>query len=166
MNAREARFVDEYMIDFNGTHAAIRAGYSPNSTAQAWHLLQRVEIREEIERRRAVARAERRITVEHIEGMLRDIAEVEPLDIWDERGNVRPLQDMPPNARKAIKSIKRVTKEHFVTGEEETQVQVELWDKKGAIELLGKYKKMFTDKTELEVNLRGKVSFSINGVAK
>jgi phage terminase small subunit len=163
---RQQRFIDEYMIDFNGTQAAHRAGYSQNSRSQAWYLLQTREIREEIDRRIAVQRAERKLTVAHIEGMLRDIAEVEPLDIWDEQGNVRPLQEMPPHARKAIKAIKRVTKEHYVTGEEEVTVQVELWDKKGAIELLGKYKKMFTDKLEVDAKLGGKVSFSINGVLK
>jgi hypothetical protein len=26
---RQARFVDEYMVDLNATQAAIRAGYSP-----------------------------------------------------------------------------------------------------------------------------------------
>ena len=31
MNARQKRFCDEYLIDLNGTQAAIRAGYTPNS---------------------------------------------------------------------------------------------------------------------------------------
>ena len=31
LGARQQRFVDEYLIDLNGTQAAIRAGYSPNT---------------------------------------------------------------------------------------------------------------------------------------
>jgi len=31
MNARQQRFVDEYLIDFNATQAAIRAGYGQRS---------------------------------------------------------------------------------------------------------------------------------------
>jgi phage terminase small subunit len=31
MNARQQRFVDEYLIDLNATQAAIRAGYGQRS---------------------------------------------------------------------------------------------------------------------------------------
>jgi phage terminase small subunit len=162
---REGRFVDEYMIDYNGTFAAQRAGFQfPRRSA--WHLLQKRDIREEIDRRCAEHRARSVLTHETIAGMLLDLATVEPLDIWDEDGNMRPLQDIPPHARRAIKSIKRVEKEHVITGQLEVKMEIELWDKKGAIELLGKYKKMFTDKIELGGEVKTKVSFTINGVIK
>jgi phage terminase small subunit len=164
---RDAIFIDSYMIDFNATRAAretLQAG--SNASQIGYNMLRKQAVRDEIDRRLAARRAENKLTVAHIEGMLRDIADVEPLDIWDADGNVRPLQEMPPHARKAIKSIKKTTREHYVTGEEETITVVELWDKKGAIELLGKHKKMFTDKIELDGKLSGKVSFTINGVAK
>jgi phage terminase small subunit len=163
---RQKTFIDEYMIDLNGTGAARRAGYAESCSSQAWHLLQVREIREEIDRRIAERRAQTKLTHAHIEGMLLDLATVEPLDIWDEQGNIRPLQDIPPHARRAIKSIKRVEKEHFITGQMEVKLEIELWDKKGAIELLGKYKKMFTDKIELGGEVGQKVSFTINGVIK
>lgn len=34
LTPKESRFVDEYMVDLNGTQAAIRAGYSPDSARQ------------------------------------------------------------------------------------------------------------------------------------
>ena len=34
LTPRERRFVEEYVIDFNGRHAAIRAGY-PNASASS-----------------------------------------------------------------------------------------------------------------------------------
>jgi phage terminase small subunit len=165
----ESRFVDEYMLDLNGTQAVLRSFPEMNvqtASRKAWALLQKRDIRDEIDRRCAERRASNRMTVAGIENMLRDLAEVEPLDIWDEQGNIRPLQDIPPHARRAIKSIKRKSKENYITGEEEITLEIELWDKKGAIELLGKYKKMFTDKVELSGRLEGKISFSINGVVK
>jgi phage terminase small subunit len=162
---QERIFIDRYMVDYNGTEAAREAGYaSPNNAA--WRLLRTATVRDEIDRRIAEKRAANRITVATIEGMLLDIASVEPLDIWDEEGHVRKLTEMPPHARKAIKSIKRTVKEHPVTGIEEERIEVEMWDKKGAIELLGKYKKMFVDKIELEGTLKQKVAFSINGIIK
>jgi phage terminase small subunit len=154
------------MIDLNGTAAARRAGYAEPCSTQAWHLLQVRDIRDEIDRRISERRALSKITHEHIANMLYDLASVEPLDIWTEKGELRPLQEMPPHARKAIKSIKRVEKEHAITGQLEVKLEVELWDKKGAIELLGKYKKMFSDKLEIGLPEGTKVSFSINGVIK
>lgn len=166
LSDREKTFIEEYMIDLNGSAAARRAGYEPPASSQAWYLLQKREIRDEIDRRIAEKRAQSKLTHAQIEGMLLDLATVEPLDIWDELGNIRPLQDIPPHARRAIKSIKRVEKEHFITGQMEVKLEIELWDKKGAIELLGKHKKMFTDKLELGGEVGQKISFTINGVIK
>lgn len=151
------------MIDFNGTRAAREAGFK--GTSMAWNLLRENEVREEIDRRIAERRSKARITIEQIESMLRDIAEVEVLDIYTEDGEIRNLTEMPPHARRAIKSIKRTVREHYITGAQEEKIELELWDKKGAIELLGRYKKMFSDKLDVDVNLRQKVSFTINGMS-
>ena len=46
------KFADEYCRDFNGTQAAIRAGYSPNGAGvQAHHLLRKPNIRAHISAR-------------------------------------------------------------------------------------------------------------------
>jgi phage terminase small subunit len=162
-----SKFVDEYMIDGNGTQAAIRAGYAPdNAKGIAYRLLCRADVREEVDRRIAENRAKSKITVTHIEGWLRDMTEVEILDLVDEQGNARPLQDIPAHARRAIKSVKKEEYEHPIDGVMHTTVKFELWDKMKAIEMFGKYKKMFTDKIELSGELKTKVSFSINGVVK
>ncbi len=40
LTPRQARFVDEYLIDLNATQAAIRAGYSENNSGKiGWELL-------------------------------------------------------------------------------------------------------------------------------
>lgn len=45
LNARQERFVAEYLVDLNATQAAIRAGYSPRSAySQAGDLLKKPEI--------------------------------------------------------------------------------------------------------------------------
>ena len=49
-----AQFVDEYIIDFNGKQAAIRAGYSPKTAeAQASRLLSTVKVQQQIAKRQA-----------------------------------------------------------------------------------------------------------------
>ncbi len=50
---KRARFVEEYLVDFNGTQAAIRAGYSARTAySQASRLLNDVKVQAELERRR------------------------------------------------------------------------------------------------------------------
>jgi len=52
LNTRHSRFIDEYLVDFNGAQAAIRAGYSPNAAKeQAYHLLTNTHIRDEVQKR-------------------------------------------------------------------------------------------------------------------
>lgn len=53
---KQLKFIDEYMIDLNGTQAAIRTGYSQKTAKeQAARLLSKVHIIEEIKKRQAVA---------------------------------------------------------------------------------------------------------------
>ena len=55
MTAKQARFVDEYLVDANGTQAAIRAGYGAASARVAAHrLLTNVAISSAIEARQRV----------------------------------------------------------------------------------------------------------------
>jgi phage terminase small subunit len=50
MNPRQQRFVDEYLVDLNGTEAAIRAGYSPRTArSMASRMLTLVDVKKAVE---------------------------------------------------------------------------------------------------------------------
>lgn len=52
MNARQARFVEEYLVDMNATQAAIRAGYSEKTAySQGSRLLKNAEIQARVRAR-------------------------------------------------------------------------------------------------------------------
>lgn len=56
LTKKRLKFVDEYMIDMNGTQAAIRAGYSPKTAnEQAARLLANVSVASEIKIRQEAA---------------------------------------------------------------------------------------------------------------
>ena len=78
-DAMQALFAREYLIDFNGKQAAIRAGYSAHTAAaQASRLLSRDNVQkilqEGIKRRNENAD----LTADHAVGMVRAVAEADP----------------------------------------------------------------------------------------
>ena len=74
LNAKQALFVCEYLVDRNATQAAIRAGYSPKTAgSQAWDLLQKPEIAEAISKQVQTVAA--KLELSH-ESVLRDIVRI------------------------------------------------------------------------------------------
>lgn len=71
---KQARFVEEYLIDLNATQAAIRAGYSEKTAQeQSSRLLSNVMVKEAVERGKAKTANKLEITRERV---LQTIAEI------------------------------------------------------------------------------------------
>ena len=67
LSHKQQRFVDEYMIDFNGTQAAIRAGYSPRTAgSQAYQLVTDDRVQAALKSRTAKLSEQASITVAEI----------------------------------------------------------------------------------------------------
>ena len=67
LNEKQKRFVQEYLLDLNATQAAIRAGYSKQtSQEQSSRLLSNVMVRSEIERTRKAAEERTEVTLDRI----------------------------------------------------------------------------------------------------
>ena len=79
MNARQQRFVTEYLVDLNATQAAIRAGYSPKTAQQQGsRLLTNVVVKQAI----AAQHARQLKAVEvRIEDVLRDVMAIAHTDL-------------------------------------------------------------------------------------
>jgi phage terminase small subunit len=79
---RQFAFVNEYVVDFNGTQAAIRAGYSEvSAAAQAFQLLSNPKIYEAVEDRKAELAARVGLTVEWVLRRWKEIAEADPNEL-------------------------------------------------------------------------------------
>lgn len=151
----QLRFVDEYIESGNATQAAIHAGYSPKTAGSQGHeLLKNPEIARLVKQRVKEASARADVTVGRVLSELAllafsDIGEV--LDFSGAQPRLRPANEIPPRARRLLSSIKV---KRYVEGQGDDAQPVEvtefrLWSKDAALKNLGKYLKMFVDRTEV-----------------
>jgi phage terminase small subunit len=82
MNERQQRFVHEYVKDFNGTQAAIRAGYSENGAAvQANSLLSNPKIKAAVEERKEEVAIQAKIDAAWVLKQWHDISTADSNDL-------------------------------------------------------------------------------------
>ena len=154
------RFVDEWLIDFNGTQAAIRAGYSERSARSiAGRLLTKDNIQREISRRQKDLQRRTEVSQDRVVKELARIAfadatdyvQVETRTVEKNDGTELSYQtvtltetaELSADQRAAIAGIKQGT----------NGVEVKLHDKIKALELLGRHIGMFNDKLEVKATV-------------
>jgi phage terminase small subunit len=151
MNAKQARFCAEYLVDLNANQAAIRAGYAPKSAhVNGPRLLKRADVQARLQELRA--RREERLEV-RADDVVRELFRLAMCDIgkaFDADGNLLPLHQMPEDVRRAIAGVE-VSTRFTDDGQVATVTKVKWWDKTRGLEMLGKHLKMFVDRHEHEV---------------
>lgn len=67
LTPKQARFIEEYLKDLNGTQAAIRAGYSPHTAnEQAARLLAKASVQEDVKAKQEILSKRTGITQEWV----------------------------------------------------------------------------------------------------
>lgn len=69
---------------------------------------------------------------------------LDPAELFDQDGKLKPISEIPPETRAAISSVK-VKIKPGKDGQDETTWEYKLWDKNDALEMLSKYQKFFSD---------------------
>jgi len=156
MNNRQNRFVEEYLVDFNATQAAIRAGYSHKTARQIGSkLLTKVDVSEAVESR-IMSEAEVRVRLSDIaRGDVKNLMSVGPMGFElklmakndEDVYQINPYTKLIKKIRQKVTTIMPRTQD----GEEKEIVEtdLELYSALEALSLLGRHHKLFTDKTEL-----------------
>jgi phage terminase small subunit len=153
LTSRQESFCQEYIKDYNGTRAAIRAKYSPKTAQeQASRLLSTVIIRGRINQLLEKQYNQIRPDVARVLKGLVKAAEIDIRMAYDADGCLLPIEDMPEPLAKAIQEIK--TEELFDGHGKDrehigTTKTLKLKDSLRGFELLGKHLKMFTDVMEV-----------------
>lgn len=155
----ERKFVAEYLIDHNKAQAAARAGsQSKDPKKVGWEMYQRPHVKLAIDWYIEQLFDVNNVTIERIIREAAMVAFADMAPIYNDDGSLRPFAEWPEHCRRAVAGVE--TDELFEgVGDDREQVgftkKFKQWDKMKALELLGKYRKMWTDK--LEVSERPKV---------
>lgn len=157
LTAKQEAFCNEYLIDLNATQAAIRAGYSPNTShVIGTENLGKPEINERVQELMALRSERTRISADRV---LHEIARLGFSDLRDyftPDNGILKVTALDDNAAAALQSMK-VTKKvvdyddegNAIVGE---VVEFKLADKSKNLELLGRHLALFNDKLIIKKN--------------
>lgn len=159
-NPKQSAFCREYVKDYNGTQAAIRAGYAKSRAKEtASELVTKSNVQKEIQWRESFLENKVIVTKDKI---LRELSLIgfanmaDHVTIDNETGCVQAvgIDSLPAGASRAIKKVKerRVIKS-TASGDEvlESTFEFELHDKQTALINMGKELGMFRDKVDLSM---------------
>lgn len=155
LNTKQKMFTEEYLIDLNGTQAAIRAGYSKNAAKEiAYELLTKPHIQKAIAEAKEAREERTHITQDMVIKELSRIAFLDIRKAFDESGNLLPIGQIPEDVARAIGGFETLN----ITTDDKNEIinKVKIIDKKGALDSLGKHLSMFTD----NVNHSGAIDLS------
>lgn len=150
LTPKQERFCQEYIVDCNATAAAERAEYSKKTAAQlGYQLMQIPEVLARIDELKRDQTKRTEIQADTILQRLDQIGGVDMAECFTELGALKNIHDIPKELRQCIASIEVLEVEEMVNGRKqkigETK-KIKFWDKLRANELIGKHKKMFTER--------------------
>lgn len=152
LTPQQTLFVSEYLKDFNGLQAAIRAGYSPKTAgSQASRMLKHVKVQQAIAPKREQAvqqRAEQinslELTAERTRLEIARLAYFDPRKLFDKEGHPLAITALDDDTAAAIAGIEVVTQGNAEMGFGEVR-KVRIADKNAALEkaakIVGLYEK-------------------------
>ena len=147
---RERLFIEEYLNCWNASEAARRAGYSLKTAGViGYENLKKPHISRAIEAKIA----ERAISANEVLARLAEQARFDANEFLSETGEVDMKSAKKRGLGKFIRRLKSQSGEH-------ASVDIEFVDAQGALALLGKHLKLFTDKTEISGGVAIKTDLS------
>jgi phage terminase small subunit len=151
LTPKQSKFIDEFLVDFNGTQAAIRAGYSPKAARiQASKMLANVTLQEALAQRRQELADANDLTPEKVIAELVKLAfaSMDTYTKWGPLGvRLIPSEELPEGAAAAVSEISETVtdKSH--------NVRFKLHDKAGSLDKLLKYLEWKQETADVEARI-------------
>lgn len=147
LNEKQKRFCEEYLIDMNGTKAAIRAGYSPRTAnEQAAQSLAKLSIQQYLQELRTKQAERTGITADRV---LQEYARLAFSDIrkfYTAENALKDIHELDDDAAAALAGIEVTEETEFVDGQKVNTgwtKKIKTYDKTKALEALGKHLGIF-----------------------
>lgn len=143
LTGKQSRFIGEYLINPNGTQAAIRAGYSAKTArAIASENLKKPEIIAELERQQTTTRKRLNVQAQQVTDELMRLVQANMGDMFDKDGSLIPPHLWPRELWSGVKSVKH-SPEPPVPGHGKTgryrRLSIQMHDKLGVLKLLAEH---------------------------
>lgn len=153
LTPRQEAFCREYVVDFNGAQAAIRAGYSSvGASTQALRLLANAEVSRRVAEFRARITNRLEVSAERVLQEYARLAFCDPRKAFDENGNLRPIHALDDDTAAAIAGMEV----EFKPGTDGYRVaKIKLAPKVPALEGLAKHLGLFAEKPKDDTAGRG-----------
>lgn len=105
---RRERFCEEYLLDLNGTGAAIRAGFSRKTAySQAHRLLKNVEVSERIEELQSDRSDRLQITADMVVQELWALYQADLRQLFSPEGALLPPSEFPDDVARVVAAMSR-----------------------------------------------------------
>jgi len=152
LTPKQDRFISEYLIDFNATQAAIRAGYSKDTAGSIGsENLSKPEIAQALQERATAMQIKTGLTAERLLKEVERLAFFDPRKLYDENGNLKRVNDLDDDTAAALAGFE-VTEEFEGSGQERQSIgftkKMKWYDKNVAIDKGMRYFGMLKDKVE------------------
>jgi phage terminase small subunit len=155
LSERQEQFCRAYVTHFNGSKAALQAGYSKaTAPISAVELRRMPQIQERIRQLLKPREVEYEATRERTLQELCRIAYFDPRELYDDNGHLKPIKDLDAHVAAAISVIEE---ESRTEGRDESTTEirlkkVRLHDKMKALEMLSKHLQLYSDAAQVQVN--------------
>jgi len=134
-------FAREWVICSNATQAAIKAGYSEDTAKQQGsRLLTNVDVRAFIDKLKTERAAALNFQAIDLLWKLQEVIDFDPLDFFDSRGDIKPLDQIPLELRRLITGVKQT----------KFGAEYQIMSREKAIEMLARHHTLFNDKLEIK----------------
>lgn len=158
LTPKQKRFCEEYVIDLNGTQAAIRAGYSDSGAGvEATRLLTNANVKVYVQELQADKLNGNKITAQMVIDELGKVAFSDIRELMTVDNALLDVRQLEDKAAASISSIEvdEIRSEGMTIGQTK---KVKLWDKLRALDMLGKHFGVFEKdnsqkKSEIAINI-------------
>ena len=158
LTKKQEIFAAEYLVHYDAKRAAISAGYSAKSAeSQGSQLLKNPKVAEHIAKKSGKRLEKLEISAEKVLQEIAKLAFFDPRKLFDKDGRPLSVPELDDDTAMAVAGLE-VYEEFDGEGDDRKAVgqtrKIKIADKGINLERLGKHLKLFTDKVQVEGDLR------------